>query len=130
MHGRDHAGGTDACANAAGNSNPYSDSSRCGGGIPGRKSAKLSDDSPPSLIITAITRIVEAVSVEAPSIQYHWNICSVARWTSVDRLNQRQTLPERKFSALNNVMPKSIPTTSGLIQRVCGLNASTNPYRP
>jgi hypothetical protein len=38
-----------------------------------------------------------------------------------------QTLPERRFSALNSVMPWSIPMTSVSTHSVDGLNASAKP---
>lgn len=52
--------------------------------------------------------------------------CGISRL----RMNQRQTLPLRMFSALSRMIPTLIPITSGSVQPICGLNASTNPYLP
>lgn len=46
------------------------------------------------------------------------------------RMNQRQTRPLRKFSALKSVMPTLMPMTSVSTQLLLGLNASVNPYLP
>ena len=46
------------------------------------------------------------------------------------RMNQRQTRPLRKFSALKSVMPTLMPMTSVSVQPLLGLNASVNPYLP
>ena len=42
-------------------------------------------------------------------------------------MNQRHTLPVRRFSAESSVMPRSIPITSGLIQFAVGWKASAKP---
>jgi len=42
-------------------------------------------------------------------------------------MNQVQIRPVRRFSALNSVMPRSMPITSGLIHPVVGWNASAKP---
>lgn len=49
---------------------------------------------------------------------------------SLLRMNQRQTFPERKFSALKSMMPTLMPMTSVSTQLLFGLNASVNPYLP
>ena len=51
-------------------------------------------------------------------------ISSIAPGISGLRMNQRQIFSLLAFSALNNVMPRSIPITSRLIHPVLGLNAS------
>src|SRR5262249_28114784 len=66
---------------------------------------------------------VSDVSLTSPTIR-------IARGISALRINQRQTFPLRKFSALNSVIPTSMPITSGFTHPVLGLKASTKPYRP
>lgn len=55
---------------------------------------------------------------------------SIAFGISALRMNQRQTIPLRKFSALKSIMPTLMPMTSVSIQPLFGLNASVNPYLP
>jgi hypothetical protein len=45
-------------------------------------------------------------------------------------INHFQTLPLRRFSALNRLMPTSMPMTSLATQPVLGLKASVKPYLP
>jgi hypothetical protein len=44
----------------------------------------------------------------------------MASWISGLAMNQRHTLPVRRFSAESRVMPWSMPITSGLIQLAVG----------
>src|ERR1700689_1110897 len=45
-------------------------------------------------------------------------------------MNHLHTLPCRRFSMLNRIIPTSSPSVSGDTHPVPGLNASANPYLP
>jgi hypothetical protein len=52
---------------------------------------------------------------------------SIADGISAFCMNQRQTRPVRRFSALRSVMPRSMPITSGFTHPSVGWNASAKP---
>src|SRR5882724_86864 len=56
-------------------------------------------------------------------------IFRIAAVTSAALINVRQTNCELMFAAISMEIPTLMPTTSGFVQSVFGLKASTIPYR-